>query len=75
MEKVNNPISRDVDFWFDRILEGYITEIENDTIRSYNETLRQFFQGLRGHYLNSLKLWIKILVCENDILRMEESDE
>ena len=74
MEKVSNLISRDVDFWFNRILEGYITEIAIDTIRSYSETVRQFFKGLRGRYLNSLKLWIKMLVCENEILRMD-SDE
>ena len=74
MEKFSNPISRDADFWFDRILEGYITEIAIDTIRSYSETLKQFFKGLRGRYLNSLKLWIKMLVCENKILRMD-SDE
>ena len=71
MEKVSNPISRDVDFWFNRILEGYITEIAIDTIRSYSEIVRQFFKGLRGRYLNSLKLWKKMLVCENEILRME----
>ena len=74
MEKVSNPISRDVDFWFNRIIEVYITEIAIDTIRSYSEIVRQFTKGLRGHYLNSLKLWIKMLVCENKILRMD-SDE
>ena len=64
-----------IDFWVDIILGGYITKIiAVDTIKSYSETKRYFLQGLRGQYLKSLKLWIKTMVCEKGILRME-SDE
>ena len=38
LERVSNPISRDIEFLVDIILEGYITDIVVDTIRSYNET-------------------------------------
>ena len=42
---VSNTISRDVDFWVDSILQGYITEFVVDTITSYSEAERIFFQG------------------------------
>ena len=32
---VSNTISRDVDFWVDSILQGYINEFAVDTITSY----------------------------------------
>ena len=40
-KRVNNPISRVVDFWVDSILEGYITEFVVDTITSYSEAERK----------------------------------
>ena len=42
---VSNTISRDVDFWVDSILQGYITEFVVETITSYSEDERNFFQG------------------------------
>ena len=42
---VSNPISRVVDFWFESILQGYITKFAVDTITSYSESERNFFQG------------------------------
>ena len=71
LERINNPISRAVDFWVDNIWDGYITKIAVDTIRSYNEIEREFFQEPRGRYLKSLKLWIKMLVYEKGILWMD----
>ena len=73
LKRVINPILRDIDFWVDIIMEGYITEIVVDHIRSYSKTEREFFQEPRGRYLKSLKLWIKMLVCEKNILRMESN--
>ena len=40
---VSNPISRAIDFWFDSILKGYITEFAVETITSYSEAERNFF--------------------------------
>ena len=42
---VSNDISRVIDFWVDSILQGYITEFVVDTITSYSEAERNFFQG------------------------------
>lgn len=63
-------MSRDVDFWIDNILQGYITDFIVDTITSYSEEERKIFQGPRGRYLSSLNTWIKMLICEKGILRM-----
>ena len=70
LKSVNNPISRAVNFWVEIILEWFITKIVVDTIKSYSETSREFFQGPRARYLISSNIWIKMLVYEKDILGM-----
>ena len=37
LKRINNPISRVVDFWVDNIIEGYITDSIVNTITSYIE--------------------------------------
>ena len=63
-------MSRAMDFWIDSILEGYITQFVVDTITSYSEEEHKVFEGPCGRYLSSLKMWIKMLVCEKGILQM-----
>ena len=70
LKRINNPISRVVDFWVGSIIEGYITEFVFYTLTSYSEGERNFFQGLRSRYLSFWKTWIKMLICEKGILRM-----
>ena len=41
----SNVVSRAVYFWVDSILQWYITEFAIDTITSYSEAERNFFQG------------------------------
>ena len=41
---VSNPISRATDFWVDSILQGYIIEFAVETITSYSEAERNFFE-------------------------------
>ena len=45
LTSVSNPISRDVDFWVESILQGYIIDFVVETITSYSEVERKFFQG------------------------------
>ena len=65
---VSNSISSVVDFWVDSILRGYITKFEVETITSYSEAQRIFFQGPRRRYLLSINTWIKMLIYEKGIL-------
>jgi len=71
LEQIDNFVSRVVDFWLNSLLEGFVTEFVVDTLKSYNEAERYFFKGYRGMYLNSLRLWIKMLLCEKGILRLD----
>ena len=67
----DNPISREVDFSLNSLLEGFVTEFAVDTLKVYNEAERIFFKGYRSKYLNSLNLWINMLSCEKGILKLE----
>ena len=71
LKKIDNSISRVVDFWLNNLLEGIITEFTVDTLKAYNEAKRLFFKGYHGKYLNSLNLWIKMLLCEQGVLRID----
>ena len=71
LKRTNNPISRAVDFWLISVLEGFVTEFTVDTLKAYNEAERYFLKGYHGKYLNSLSLWIKMLLCEKGILRLD----
>ena len=55
-------------------MEGYITEFVVDTVKSYNDTEREFFKGPRGIFILSLQLWIKMLICEKEIMKMNFDD-
>ena len=57
--------------WLENILEGYITEFLVDIVKSYSDAERELFKGPRGRFLLSLQLWIKMLICEKGILKME----
>jgi hypothetical protein len=71
LKSVNNAVSRAVDFWTTRTLEAYVTEFAIDTQTSFSEAERQFFKGPRGKYLNSLSLYIKMLLAEKGILLIQ----
>ena len=65
-----NSISRAVDFWVDSILQGYITKFVVDTITSYREAERFFFQGPQRRYLLHISTWIKMLAYKKGILQL-----
>jgi len=71
LKKTDNSISRVVDFWLNNLLEGFITEFVVDTLKAYNKAERVFFKGYHGKYLNSLNLWIKMLLCKKGVLRLD----
>ena len=71
MKRVNNKISRAVDFWTMRTLEAFVTEFAIDMSTSFSEAERQFFQGPRDKFLNSFSLRIKMILAEKGILLIE----
>ena len=70
LKNTNNAVSRAVDFWLTSLLLGFITEFTVDTLKAYTDTKRQFFKCYRGKFLNSLNLWIKILLCDKGVLQL-----
>ena len=62
LQEVDNKASRVVEVWISTILEGYITEFMVDTFKYYSDIKREFFNGLRGRFLLSLQLFIKMLI-------------
>jgi hypothetical protein len=70
VKRINNDVSREVDLWFDRNIGGYIIEFVIDRVESYSQAERYFFKGPRGKFLHFLKLKIKMLLHEKNILKI-----
>jgi hypothetical protein len=70
-KRFDNAMSRAVDHCFDSTIGGYITEFSIDRIESYREAERYFFKGPRGNFLHFLKLKIKMILHEKNILKIQ----
>jgi hypothetical protein len=71
VKKVYNAMSRAVDLWFENTIGGYITKFTIDRVESYIQAERYFFKGPRGKFLQFLKLKIKMLLPEKNILKIQ----
>jgi hypothetical protein len=71
VKRVDNVVSRELYHWFDNTIGGYITGFIVDRVESYSEAERYFFKGLRGRFLHFLKLRIKMLLHEKNILKIK----
>jgi hypothetical protein len=60
-----------VDFWLDNIIAWFIIEFRVDTMKSYTAAEKEFLKGLRGRYIRSLYMLIKILLHDKDVMTME----
>ena len=70
VQRLDNPITRAVDFWLASVLGGFVTEFAVDQRKSFSEAERYFFKGYRGKYLKSLNLSIKMLLHEKGVMDM-----
>jgi hypothetical protein len=70
-KRVDNTVSRAVDHWFDSTIGGYIIEFVVGREESYNQAERYFFNGTRGNFFHFLKLRIKMLLHEKNILKKQ----
>jgi hypothetical protein len=71
IKRVDNVVSRVVDHWFDSTIGGYVTKFSFDKVESYSQVERYFFKGPRGKFLHFLKLNIKMLLHEKNILKVQ----
>ena len=56
-------------------MEGYITYFVVDIVKYYSDAEREFFKGPTEIFLLSLQLWIKMLICEKGILKMNSDNK
>jgi hypothetical protein len=70
-KRVDNVVSRAIYHWFDSTIGGYIIEFDVDRVESYNQAKRYFFKGPRGKFLQFLKLRLKMLLHEKNILKIQ----
>jgi hypothetical protein len=70
VKRIDNAVSRAVDLWFDSTIGGYITKFSIDRVKSYSKAERYFFKGPRGKFPHFLKLRIKMLLHEKNILKI-----
>ena len=68
LEGLEYKVTKVVDYWINSISGGFIIEFAIDTYISYSEVEHRFFKGPSGKYLNSLKTWIKMLLCEKRVI-------
>jgi hypothetical protein len=71
VKRVDNDVSRAIDHWFDSTIGGYITEFVVDRVESYSQAERYLFKEPRGKFLHFLKLKIKMLLHEKNILKIQ----
>jgi hypothetical protein len=71
VKRVDNIVFRAVDPWFDSTIGGYITEFDIDRVESYSQAERYLLKGPRGKFLHFLKLNIKMLLHEKNILKIQ----
>ena len=57
-----------VNHWINFLFGGFMTEFSIDQFVSYFEAERRFFKDPRGKLLRSLKLLLKIILCEQGFL-------
>jgi hypothetical protein len=71
VKRVDNVVSRAVDHWFYNTIGGYIIEFVVDKVDSYSQAERYFFKGYIGQFLLFLKIRIKMLLHEKNILKIQ----
>ena len=71
VKRVDNIVSREVDHWFDSTIGGYITEFVVDRVDSNSQGEIYLFKGPRGKFLQVLKLRLKMLLHEKNILKIQ----
>ena len=70
VKRVDNDMSKAVDHWFYSTIGGYITKFVVEKVESHSQEERYFFKEPRGKFLHFLKLRIKMLLHEKNILKI-----
>jgi hypothetical protein len=61
---MDNKWARDIEFWFERVKEGYMVEFGIECSEFFNNAERNFVAGPRRILLEEIPLWINMLFKE-----------
>jgi hypothetical protein len=71
VKRVDNVVLRVLDHYFDSTIGCYIIELDIDRVESYNQAERYFLKGSKGNFLHFMKMRIKMLLHEKNILKIQ----
>jgi hypothetical protein len=71
LKYVDNKWANEVEFWFDRVKEGYIVEFYIECSESFNTFERKFCHSPIRILLEEIPLWIKMFFVEKGIMHMD----
>jgi hypothetical protein len=74
LNSVSNLTTQAIDFLLDSVLGDYVTKSAVDFIQSYSVVERYFFKGLCERFPKFLNTWIKMLLCEKNVMIMKSND-
>lgn len=72
LHRLDTNLTRDVQFWVNAAIEGYIIEFVAEDHKSFSKRESIFKFGLRGRLLKDIPLWIKVLLVEEKSLSFQE---
>lgn len=73
LNDVNNCWSREVDFRYTSVVEGYTMDFMVEGSNSFSEVERKKIQRPRGKFINYVPLWIKMLLYDKGIMSIENN--
>jgi hypothetical protein len=71
LNTISNKVFHEVEFWLNSVLGGYIIVFSIDCTQYYSVTEREFFKGTHEIFLNTLSTWIKMLLCDKNVMKIE----
>ena len=73
LHRLDNELTRAVDFWVETTLNGYIVEFAAEFYQSFSKAKAIFRSGLRGKLLKEISLWIKALMVDEGLVEFQKS--
>lgn len=73
LHRLNTDLTRDVYFWVESTLEGYIVEFSAECYHPFSRAEDTFRSGLRGKLLKEIPLWIKALMVDEGLMGFKKA--
>ena len=74
LHRLNIDLTRDVDFWVESTLDGYIVEFAMKCYQYFSRAEDTFRSRLREKLLKEIPLWIKALMVDEGLMGFQKED-